>query len=90
MTNHEGLEAQSIPGGEGQGSLRAEERPFVPSRDVSDSGDDRPVWSVGSWLSAALDDPKVCDEMKADIREWFDGGGYLKPALSAPGSEAVK
>ena len=27
--------------------------------------------TVGSWLSAALDDPEVCDEMKADIEAWF-------------------
>lgn len=27
---------------------------------------------IGSWLSAALDDPAVCTEMKTDIREWFD------------------
>ena len=27
---------------------------------------------VGKWLSAALDDPKVCDEMKADIRKAFE------------------
>jgi len=26
---------------------------------------------LGSWLSAALDDSKVCDEMKADIRVYF-------------------
>lgn len=26
---------------------------------------------IGAWLSAALDDPQVCDEMKNDIREWF-------------------
>jgi hypothetical protein len=30
--------------------------------------------NLGSWLSAALDDPKVCDAMKADIREWFSAG----------------
>ena len=29
---------------------------------------------LGGWLSAALDDPKVCDAMKADIREWFSAG----------------
>ena len=29
---------------------------------------------VGRWLSAALDDPNVCDEMKADIRRWFASG----------------
>ena len=26
---------------------------------------------VGRWLSAALDDPSVCEEMKADIRLWM-------------------
>jgi hypothetical protein len=40
--------------------------------------DDRMGW----WLSAALEDPKVCEKMKADIKAWFDqyksvwGGGY--------------
>jgi hypothetical protein len=29
---------------------------------------------LGSWLSSALDDPNVCEEMKADIREWFSAG----------------
>ncbi|WP_156367228.1 hypothetical protein, partial [Novosphingobium sp. KN65.2] len=29
---------------------------------------------LGQWLSAALDDPNVCEEMKADIREWFSAG----------------
>ena len=27
---------------------------------------------IGMWLSAALDDPNVCDDMKNDIREWMD------------------
>ncbi len=27
---------------------------------------------IGPWLSAALDDPQVCREMKADITAWFD------------------
>lgn len=27
---------------------------------------------VGAWLSAALDDPAVCEAMKEDIRAWFD------------------
>lgn len=26
---------------------------------------------IGKWLSAALDDPQVCAEMKADINAWF-------------------
>jgi hypothetical protein len=29
---------------------------------------------LGAWMSAALDDPAVCDDMKADIREWFSAG----------------
>ncbi len=29
---------------------------------------------LGKWMSAALDDPKVCDAMKDDIREWFSAG----------------
>lgn len=29
---------------------------------------------LGKWLSAALDDPDTCEEMKADIREWFSAG----------------
>lgn len=28
--------------------------------------------ALGKWLAAALDDSTVCDEMKADIRAWFD------------------
>ena len=27
---------------------------------------------IGSWLAAALDDPSVCEEMKADITAWFE------------------
>jgi len=27
---------------------------------------------IGFWLSAALEDDKVCKEMKEDIRSWFD------------------
>ncbi len=26
---------------------------------------------LGVWMSAALEDPGVCDEMKRDIRSWF-------------------
>lgn len=29
---------------------------------------------VGKWLAAALDDPSVCDEMKADVAAWFGAG----------------
>jgi hypothetical protein len=27
---------------------------------------------LGPWLSAALEDPSVCDEMRADISAWFE------------------
>ena len=27
--------------------------------------------AIGGWLSAALDDPAVCAEMKLDITRWF-------------------
>lgn len=37
-----------------------------------------PFWSLGYWMSAALDDPAVCEAMKADIHEWFDGGGHRR------------
>lgn len=32
---------------------------------------------LGAWLSAALDDPGVCAEMKADINAWFSAGQPL-------------
>src|SRR5262245_3440359 len=34
---------------------------------------------VGKWLSAALDDPKVCDEMKADINAFFSALEASRP-----------
>jgi len=27
---------------------------------------------LGAWMSAALDDSKVCDELKRDINAWID------------------
>ena len=33
--------------------------------------------ALGAWLSAALDDPAVCDSMKDDIRAWFEAGQPL-------------
>lgn len=29
---------------------------------------------VGAWLSAMLEDPKACNEFKADVRAWFAAG----------------
>ncbi len=28
--------------------------------------------AIGGWLSAAMEDPKVCQSMKNDINNWFD------------------
>lgn len=61
-----------------------------PERQPADAGGG--LWPVGSWLSAALDDPKVCAEMKRDIQEWFDGNGHVRtPAPQAqPDARAVE
>ena len=37
---------------------------------------------LGKWLSAAIDDPSVCEDMKADIREWFSAGEPFEPFVS--------
>lgn len=60
------------------------------ARAVAEGDDFAPIWDdnillaeheavrasveVGGWLSAALDDPNVCDAMKADINRWFSAG----------------
>jgi len=41
--------------------------PAVPA----DAGLEDAADRLGAWLSAALDDPNVCDAMKADIQAWF-------------------
>lgn len=38
---------------------------------------------LGAWMSAALDDPNVCAEMKADIHAWFES--LTPPADPFPG-----
>jgi len=48
---------------------------------------------LGAWMSAAMDDDKVCDAMKADIREWFSAGEpmeILGQALAAAHRENAK
>lgn len=40
---------------------------------------------VAKWLSAALEDPSTCNEMKADIRAWFDAAEMLKDKLRENG-----
>ena len=47
------------------------ECPKCVAEDTATSSDGLVERTVGKWLSAALDDPNVCDEMKADINEFF-------------------
>lgn len=35
--------------------------------------------AIGGWLSAALDDPNVCAEMKLDIVSWFADRKHKTP-----------
>lgn len=39
--------------------------------------------ALGAWMSAALDDPAVCDAMKADIQEWFSAGDPVQTLAEA-------
>lgn len=41
---------------------------------------------IGKWLSAALDDAAVCQEMKSDIKAWFDAVAKLD-ALAGNGEK---
>lgn len=47
--------------------------------------------ALGKWLSAALDDPEVCSEMKADIEAWFAAGQpvWVGVDMAAPPPRAV-
>jgi hypothetical protein len=52
---------------------------------------DQANYKIGAWLSAALEDPNVCAEMKADINAWFEAhqpGLFMSsPEQSAPSAE---
>lgn len=39
--------------------------------------------ALGPWMSAALEDPEVCPEMKADIRIFFDAVSEQLPGRSS-------
>lgn len=41
---------------------------------------------VGKWLSAALDDPSVCDAMKADIQAWMNSAPVVGGDASKAGN----
>lgn len=43
---------------------------------------------IGSWLSAALEDPTAGAEFKADVKRWFETGHH--EALEAYGREKVE
>ena len=68
----------------------------APPSPQPDMGRDRVIMSsvrLGKWMSAALDDPNVCEEMKADIRDWFSAGEPVvgwAAALSSPASQSME
>lgn len=37
--------------------------------------------ALGGWMSAALEDPQVCIEMKRDIKKWFTALGTTQAWL---------
>jgi len=49
---------------------------------------------IGRWMSAALEDPQVCEEMKTDVRAWFAAqestakSDWL-PIITAPKDESL-
>lgn len=45
---------------------------------------------IGKWLSAALDDPEVCAEMKLDIVNWFTAIETVEPAIEEKYVGALK
>lgn len=55
--------------------------PVHADNDESGGAEADTTYRVGRWLSAALDDPQVCDEMKADIRAWMKAG---RPNVQPP------
>lgn len=54
------------------GDKRADPRGRVPGDVFDMQYPGLPANRIGAWLSAALDDPSVCEEMKSDIRQWFE------------------
>jgi hypothetical protein len=53
--------------------LKIHRRQNVKKRELKNLRDGMsPEDRIGAWLSAALEDPMVCDEMKQDIKDWFD------------------
>jgi len=62
------LAGRSEPEWENSLEKRPDPIPDPSEMILSNPADDR----IGKWLSAALSDPAVCEEMKRDIRNWFE------------------
>jgi hypothetical protein len=45
------------------------------------------AYALGDWLSAALDDPNVCQEYKDVINAWFDAGMPYRQLLVEENAE---
>jgi DNA modification methylase len=54
------------------GDKRADPRGRVPGDVFDMQYPSTPACKIGDWLSAALNDPAVCEKMKADILTWFE------------------
>ena len=62
--------------------LQALEREHMGDPDKK-TGIYSPNHRIGWWLSAALEDPNTCEEMKSDIRDWFASIGTIATSAVA-------
>ena len=68
------------------GAALAEPRGYAGKMPPDQEDMDKAALGLAPWLSAALDDPKVCDEYKSAINAWFNAA---MPAALAEPSEPV-
>lgn len=75
----------------GESILTAERGEAVATRSMPPDRDEAVAASLalGSWMSAALDDPSVCAEMKRDINRWFDAAMPSAPPPAAGVPDAL-
>ena len=60
----------------------AEPRRYAGKMPPEQEDMDKAALDLAPWLSAALDDPKVCDEYKSAINAWFNAA--MPAALAEP------
>ena len=57
----------------GGGYIKLKPRNAPNMRDATDADD-----KLGFWMSGALSDKTVCDQMKEDINNWFNSLNWAK------------